>query len=667
MPPRIDLPYRQTMPETGEKKKPRYDYKPFFPPDLDFTPGSELHERIKDAVLERAREAERHMIGQHETWRDMDRTLTSYIDLDTYESALKEDDDRRPVSIVVPETYATLETLLTYSMIAYSRPPTFGYEGVGPEDTYGSILMEAVVDAQIRRGKAMLSLHTWLRDGFTYGFGVMHLKWASRTGMRTQYEDTGYTDPFSAQFVKTGTKRVRRPTVLFEGTEMEPIDPYRYLPDPNVPIAEPQKAEFLGWTATMSYTNLLNMEGEEGSILFNVREMEYRPGHSCIYAGDTSGRNTASGMSDPRNNTDAVLHPIETIWMYWNLIPSDWGLGDNDTPEKWMFGLAGDEVVIAAWPIDLDHGMYPVAVCAPDAGGHEMMPVARLQLMAGLQKVINFYFNSHVLNVRKALNNQFVVDPKRINMRDVLRPGAAKVIRTRRPLWGQGIKDAIEQLQVQDVTQNHMNDLFAARDLSRNYSGAVDSLQGIQRTGGERVTAAEFTETANNAVSRLQKTTMLTSWQGMYDMALMYAYHTQQFMSQESMMRSTGIMGERLKMEMGLFDQSMMVGPADISIAFDVRITDGSSEKLGNPVDWVQWANLLSSFPELQQTMDITRIFLHIARVMGENNAQDFLRAGAPMIPGMQPMVQPQEQIDAGVQQGNLVPFEELAGGRQAV
>jgi hypothetical protein len=54
--------------------------------------------------------------------------LTAYIRSDEAELALKSRSDRKPVSIVVPQSYAMLEILLTYMVAALLESPIFRYE-----------------------------------------------------------------------------------------------------------------------------------------------------------------------------------------------------------------------------------------------------------------------------------------------------------------------------------------------------------------------------------------------------------------------------------------------------------------------------------------------------------------------------------------------------------
>ena len=138
-------------------------YKYNYPNGLDLRPGSELHNMIVDNVLEYAQTSYGVMKCRHPYWKEIDHKLTAYITLDDAEEIVKDKDPRKPVSVVVPYSYATLETILTYFVSVFLDDPIFRYEGFTSEDKIGAILLEKVVELQCIRNKVGLALHTQLR------------------------------------------------------------------------------------------------------------------------------------------------------------------------------------------------------------------------------------------------------------------------------------------------------------------------------------------------------------------------------------------------------------------------------------------------------------------------------------------------------------------------
>ena len=111
---------------------PDFGYK--YPGSIDLHPRSEDHKRLLAAIMERVQSSHEVMSARYDVWNQLDKTLTSFIPLDEEEKREQEKDNRKPFSIVVPTSYAALETLLTYLVQTFFEAPIFRYDGVGGED-----------------------------------------------------------------------------------------------------------------------------------------------------------------------------------------------------------------------------------------------------------------------------------------------------------------------------------------------------------------------------------------------------------------------------------------------------------------------------------------------------------------------------------------------------
>ena len=127
---------------------------------------------------------------------------------------------------------------------------------------------------------------------------------------------------------------------------------------------------------------------------------------------------------------------------------------------------------------------------------------------------IAIHGQSHAENVRRTLNNQFVVDPSLIEIADLLQPQPGLLVRLRREAQGRpgSMEQAVKQLPILDVTKTHMQDMASAIDLMQRVSAAPENLQGVlakgEKTLGEQqmaVSAAQGrsqTRSANGLVAR---------------------------------------------------------------------------------------------------------------------------------------------------------------------
>lgn len=646
--------YRSRKPQFKE----RFDY--IYPEGLNLTPGSKLHDRIRDEVMDRAFESATVMSTRHDAWNKIDYTLTAYIPTDEKEKEVQEKDSRKPISIVFPYSYTVLETLLSYYIAAFLQDPIFRYEGATPKDVVGAILLELVISLQCHKTKVGLNLHTQARDAFSYGFGVATPVWKTMYGKRTVSQLSGGLFGFGQkeEFVTLDNQ------LLFEGNALENIDPYTYLPDVSVPIHEPQKGEYVGWVNKTNYMSLLSEE-RNNPEMFNVKYLKALEGRrTSAVIGDVSGRNIKSGISSEDNRFITTTNAVDTIRKYVKVIPKDWELGDSEYPELWFFEVGSDEIVLQARPANLDHNMFPISVIAPDYDGYSLSPISRIEILYGMQGVLDFMFNSHVSNVRKAINDMIIYDPYQVNSNDLRNPTAGKLIRLRRPAWGRGVKDVAQQLVVNDVTRGNIADSTWIVQWMDRISGADSSMQGALRTGGpERLTGTEFQGTRAGGFSRLERLVKVAGMQGMQDIGMFFGVHNKQLMSEETYVKVTGDWQDVLMME---FDKKvdrgrLVVDPRQVDIHYNVITRDGSIPG-GNYSDaWIKLWQIFGASPELAQQFDIVRIFKHIARNLGAKNVNDFVRRGG----NIQPKVMPDEAVQQQVQQGNLRPIQMEQGMMQ--
>jgi hypothetical protein len=634
-----------------------------YPSGIDLRPASQEHARLLKEVYIRALESSREISKRYDSWKKVDKTLTAYVKLDETEKNIKSIDDRKPVSIVVPYSYATLETILTYFVTAFLENPIFRYEGSGPEDIVGAILLEKVIEQQTIQFKTALNLHTMFRDSLSYGMGIVTPTWDRKWGWKAVVQDQGFMSAMFGRFMNTGKVRGREESILFEGNRLKNIDPYSYLPDPNVPIHDVQQGEFVGWIEQTNYIKLLELEKNDKDI-FNVKYLKGIGSGGRSQFNKTksdTGRSERFGMNS-QYGSDMATSPIDVVWMYWTLIPKDQKLGDSEYPEKWLLGLAADKVLICAKPLALNHNMYPVAVCAPDFDGYSSTPVSRLELMYGMQEALDWLFNSHISNVRKAINDMLIVDPSLINMADLEDPRPGKLIRMRRSAWGRGVENAVKQLGVTDITRGHIQDAASIIDYMQRTSAATDSVSGMIRKTGERVTATETKSTQQSALSRLTKAAKIASLQAMQDIGYMFAVHTQQLMSQDLYIKASGTWADVLRKEYG--DQSRIhVTPFDLIVDYDVVVKDGSTAVGGDTEGWIEVFRILMQSPDMAGQFDMARIFKHVARIMGAKDINEFIRKEG-QLPPVQASVQGMQGIQNAVQQGNMVPVEQYGGGQ---
>ena len=651
----INVETTETTSGMGFVKNHGYEY----PDGVNLRPDSKLHRKIISRVMSRARASKDAMSSRHSTWNKIDEMLTAYIPTSDAEKAVKQKDSTKPISIIVPYSYANLETILAYQTKAFLGSPIYQYEGVGPEDIIGAKLLEIVVNQQARRYKHMLSLHTGFRDGLAYGLHASYVPWDTKRGKKVVRSETPIYSP-SGELVSTQKTKENVDAILFEGNKIKNIDPYKYLPDVSVSAERVQDGEHVGWFEEENINNLLTEENQGG--IFNVKYLKDNVGtgpSQSIFNVDDSRRDKfdvrTSDVLTKENKNKAIL-----VHMYIDIVPREWGVPGSEgnaggkNPEKYFFLIGNDSIVLDARPLGLNHNMFPVAINAPDYDGYSVSPISRLEMSYGLQEVLNWVFNSHIANVRKSINDMFLVDPSLINMEDMANPEAGKLIRLRRAAWGRGVAGAVQQFPVSDVTRNNIaTDAPFVMDLMQKVNASSDASMGVMM-GGERRSAAEFNGTMGSLISRLEHISSITSTQYLQDIGYLCASHTQQLMQEDVYVRAVGSWPEELTKEYGE-KGGVNIDPFEIIADYDVIFKDGSHGDAD--AETLQfWSNMFG-FISKDETgrFDATKIFQHIARLSGAKDVSSFINKPVP-----QAGLTPDDKVRQGVQAGNLVPVGEV-------
>jgi hypothetical protein len=260
---------------------------------------------------------------------------------------------------------------------------------------------------------------------------------------------------------------------------------------------------------------------------------------------------------------------------------------------------------------------------------------------------------SHVANVRKAINDMLVVDPYLVNINDLKDPQPGKLIRLRRPAWGRGVDKVVQQLQVNDITRANIADSAYITGWMDRISGADQSMQGaLRQSGPERLTGAEFSGTRNSAMSRLQRMAMIIGMQFMQDVGTQFAVHTQQYMTQDAYIAIIGRYSEQLQKNFGPGKTRGRVSPSDLAVNYDMIVRDGSIPGGNFSQSWIELFKVIGTSPELTQQFDVARIFTYIAQQLGAKNVEDFRRN----LNRIQAVSMPDEQVADQVQRGNMIP-----------
>jgi hypothetical protein len=629
-----------------------FDYN--YPNGLDLHPDSEQHRNILSEIMQDVKRSYDVISQRFPAWRELDEKLTVYIQLDKEDTKVQSEDRSKPVAMVIPINYATRESLLTYWTAAFMQHPLFRYKpSADPKDLLGVILLENIINQDIINTKSALDLYTHWSDAFTYGFGAITPSWKREHGFRTTYEEVPQTVlgyPIGKRVVKN-----RQEILSFEGNQLIVLDPYNCLPDPSYPIQNVQDMNFFGWSERYSYNALLTDERLSGGDVFNVKYLKKMKSKSSRYFSATdidTGRYSKAGIVVDQigNENDADL-----INIYKWIIPKDLELGDYEYPELWRFVVAADRILTEARPLGLDHNQIPVTIMAPGSDGHTTLPISILEREYPIQHAIDWEWKARVGNVRKSMNNMFVIDPSLVNSNDFTDTKFGMVARLRAAAWGRGVSDVIMPINVPDVTSAHVNDMMMLLNIDQLVFTS-NQAKGVQDRSGERVSASEARDTRQSFLSKMEKDAKIGGLQSHFTIAKQLASNTIQLLEMEKYIQITGDYERVLREEYGITDNYFKVSPQGLDVRYDVIPQDGNIPG-GDYADlWIQLGQLAAQNQQTFENIDFTRMWLHIARLLGVRNASDFLKKA-------EVGTMPNEDIEQGVQKGNIVPVQQFEGG----
>jgi len=646
----------------------KFDYS--YPYGLDLAPDSQLHGEILARLLALAQSSKETISAYYGRWQEMDRTLCAFVDLSDDEEETLDNDERKPTSFVIPVSYAILSTDLSYyTSVFLDRDPIFEFGPRGPEDTLGTILLEQVIQADVINHNVPLQLHTAYRDGDVYGIAAAEAVWYTHSGWRTTYTQDTEVNEDGIEMPIGKPRRSRKKETLYEGNRLRNIDPYLMLPDPSVPFHEHQQGQFFGYLAQTNYVTLLEEEYESPTENFNAKYSLKCSSNSALWGLDDE--RASQRMAEPKSSYEGTrvnaistiandMRPLIELNMYVKLIPSEWGLGKSKVPERWKFRVIGDALIVQAKKTALDHNLFPIAVNAPEFDGYSAIPNSHLSVIYPMQKTIDWAISAAMMAQNSSINGRFFIDPSIWNLNDMKknRDGQGWIVRKRRRFWGKDVLGWTTPM-IPDTTSGNFNTAMQLLDKAYEISGAVDSSRGVITTGGrERVSSAEARGVMGAAISRLAHPAKVTSYMFMNAVAMFFAAHTQQFMTEDKYVKTTGEYERQLREEYGITDRHTQASPKDLAVRYDVIPHDGTSP-VGQGVEaWNTLLQTLLQSPAGQQAfsqeiaeIDILNIVKHVARISGARNVSEFIKRGGKV------KVVPDQIAMSGAHSGQLAPM----------
>ena len=661
------------MEDTTERTEIEFEEQPL---DIRLDPDNPngLHAKLLQDLITIIRDADEHVRNRYEDWDEVDKYNRLYLDLSA--KAVKGDKTRDPDkkempfkgSVAVPLIYHIIQTRLAhnYNMLT-SMDPFVHLESYSSDGFRKSRLMEARLGKDVRDTKN--DIHIWqaLYDVERYGICMWKLGWVESFEIVPAWQAYNPQELFMRGIPPDEpVERVRT-----QGNRWETVDPRNMILDPAVPSSQWYNMEYIGDVAYISWLDLdsARYERRQGPYI-NVDKARELTRQEYNRRKD-DGRWMEGTYSYKSKDPYPV---IELANIQRKLIPAEYGLSPATEQEIWQFAVANEHVIVRAHKLEQGKGrQFTYFTAHGDLDMHAPWVPSTGQLLLGLQRFDNWIINSHVTNTKKSVNDQMVINDDLINKSDLANPSPGRIIRLTREgkalhkTGRLGINQMYAQLQLTNITAQHLDTHSMIIQTAQRLAATPDSVQGMPLP--TKRTLGEIENLSNAAGIRIGTTAQLIDEQLIQPCMMAAVQNIQDFADIQEMIMLTG----RLVDQMGAAAQSpfMPIRGMDLQGDYEyiVRTPTMAKDPARNASVWGQIMQVLSTAPQLLNPMPDGRalnphaIFNELVRALGVDYFDQFYFQTQPMPPPMvagSSQVQPMEQIQAGVQAGNMVPLEQF-------
>lgn len=613
-------------------------------PTLKFDKNSPLHSFLKERLQSRVKLAEKGHSEQHDRWISAEERTLAYVHETTEDAARRSSRTQgamRYTTIMIPYTYAMLMSMHTYlTSVFFARNPVHQFIGRHGEGEMQVQALEALIGYQIDVGQALGPYYIWLYDSGKYGHGITGEYWCKET---LQY---GQLVEMPDEFGNIQLWQTTKELPGYQGNRIFNVSPWDFMHDPRVALKDFQKGEFCIRRVRMGWNEIVR-RAREGYYNENIKYLKDHLTDKGASQGSSALKRPQFDLTSSEYFAEQTKHADGGTFyeVHVDLIPAEWRLGAGlKYPQKWCFTITEDlDVIIGATPLGYAHCKFPFNVLECEVEGYGAYTRGVPEIMEGIQNTVDWLINTHFYNVRASLNNQFIVDPSKLVIKDVQNTGPGFLWRLRPEAYGTDISKMFTQVPVTDVTRANISDFQTMMGIGERTLGVNDAIMGAINAGGGRKTATEVRTTTSFGVNRMKTVAEYMSAMSFAQHSQKLVQTSQQFYDAPSKLRRVG----DLAMDAG--ERFLMVSPENIVGAFDFVPVDGLL-----PVDRMSQANLwkeiLASIRNMPQQIamgyDWARIFAWSASLSGLRNIHQF-----------KVQVMPNAQIAQQAQAGNVVPI----------
>ncbi len=481
----------------------------------------ELLKRVKPLV-EMSRN---YMCRYYPIWEAVDWILrTDRLADEADHKAVKR---KEPPKQVLPFTYAQTQTFIAFNVMLFTQRDLFfeisdDNDDKTPTDQQTSNPRQAEDDAEsllrkdLVKSKFTRILYQCFLDICRSGFCVIKSRWHEESVTeQVQSEGNTSTDLFGNEVENPPTTQEKTSFKKQRNVLMN-VSPFRFLPDVRFPFSRLQEGEFCASEEEYSLPRLKQMQAD--GLIVNVDEIQpLKPEaleHRRLLGYNSQNVNPlVGGVTEGEGRGTTVITEIQ-VWITpkdLELMGEEHPLGTSDRPQLYVIWYANDMTIVKCEPMNYEHNQFTYDIGELNCDQLRVVNESLAEIVDGLQTTASWLINSRITSVRKIIDNRLIVDPSGIEISDLQE--RKPVIRLKPGMGRGGVDNFIKQLELQDVTTGHINDVQTLWSFMQICTGINDNALG-QYNGGRR-SAAEARTVNAGAASRL-KTVAQVLWETLF-------------------------------------------------------------------------------------------------------------------------------------------------------
>lgn len=446
-----------------------------------------------------------------------------------------------PTKFIVPIAYAQIETFISFLFMLFTQKETFFELSPRTNDRYWlSVAAERFLQRDLTHENYEAELHQTLKNYARYGLCVMKHGWTEESIDSMIEVQTPQLGMMSGEPIGMETTSEQGERIVYEGNKVKALSPYKWIPDPALPVMRFQEGDFCASEEHFTRKALEDRE-QRGEVV----GVEFVPDLKLDTISDrgiyhyymTQERSIGNPDGDIFTKRSVILTEMQVT-----IVPSKFRVGGRDDntggkvlgtskrSEKWIMEIANDARIIRFVPMGNDHRKYSYDACeySPDSESHVNPGLG--ETIDPLQEHISWFINSHVTSVRKTVGNQMLIDPSGVEVQDI--KDRSPLIRLKPVAYRSGVDKWIKQLPINDVTRNHVNDAMTLKDVVQYVTGINENAMGQYASG--RRSAKESGAVNSGASMRIKTPATLINSTMLRPMALKLIRNSRQSISMET-------------------------------------------------------------------------------------------------------------------------------------